>query len=136
MANSVKIRMTGVGRRMRLSGWGRYPYAEASVLTPRDVDSTARILQTSGGLRMIPRGAGRSYGDSALATRVLSSRYLDDFLSLDRRAQTIRCGAGTTLAEILRVCVPQGMFLPVLSGTKTVTMGGAIQDSRFSHGII
>ena len=49
---------------------------------------------------MIPRGAGRSYGDSALAARVLSSRYLDDFISLDRRALTIRCGAGTTLAEI------------------------------------
>ena len=31
---------------------------------------------------MIPRGAGRSYGDSALAARVLSSRYLDDFISL------------------------------------------------------
>ena len=75
---------------------------------------------------MIPRGAGRSYGDSALAARVLSSRYLDDFISLDRRALTIRCGAGTTLAEILRVCVPQGLFLPVLSGTKTVTIGGAI----------
>lgn len=75
---------------------------------------------------MIPRGAGRSYGDSALAARVLSSRYLDDFISLDRRALTIRCGAGITLAEILRVCVPQGLFLPVLSGTKTVTIGGAI----------
>ena len=70
---------------------------------------------------MIPRGGGRSYGDSALATRVLSSRYLNDFITLDRRALTIRCGAGTTLAEILRVCVPQGLFLPVLSGTKTVT---------------
>ena len=75
---------------------------------------------------MIPRGGGRSYGDSALATRVLSSRYLNDFITLDRRALTIRCGAGTTLAEILRVCVPQGLFLPVLSGTKYTTLGGAI----------
>ena len=75
---------------------------------------------------MIPRGGGRSYGDSALATRVLSSRYLNDFITLDRRALTIRCGAGTTLAEILRVCVPQGLFLPVVSGTKYTTLGGAI----------
>ena len=67
MANSVKIRMTGVTSRMRLSGWGRYPYVEASVLAPRDADSTAQILKNGEGPRMIPRGAGRSYGDSALA---------------------------------------------------------------------
>ena len=125
-ADSAKIWLTGVNKEMRLSGWGRYPSVEASVLAPRDAGSTAEIFQNGEGSRMIPRGGGRSYGDSALATRVLSSRYLDDFITLDRRALTIRCGAGTTLAEILRVCVPQGLFLPVVSGTKYTTLGGAI----------
>ena len=75
---------------------------------------------------MIPRGAGRSYGDSALATRVLSSRYLNHLIAIDQNALTIRAGAGATLGEILRICVPQGLFLPVLSGTKYVSLGGAI----------
>ena len=43
---------------MRLSGWGRYPYVEASVLAPRDADSTAQILKNGEGPRMIPRGGG------------------------------------------------------------------------------
>ena len=55
---------------------------------------------------------------------MLSSHYLNDFITLDRRALTIRCGAGTTLAEILRVYVPE-LVSPVLSGTKYHS-GGAI----------
>ena len=111
---------------MHLSGWGRYPSAEASILAPRDAGSIKRILQNVVGPRIIPRGAGRSYGDSALATKVLSSRYLNHFITLDTDALTIRTGAGATLAEILRLCVPLGLFLPVLSGTKYVSLGGAI----------
>ena len=111
---------------MHLSGWGRYPSAEASILAPRDAGSIKRILQNVVGPRIIPRGAGRSYGDSALATKVLSSRYLNHFITLDTDALTICAGAGATLAEILRLCVPLGLFLPVLSGTKYVSLGGAI----------
>ena len=118
--------LTEVISGMRLSGWGRYPSAEASILAPRDAGSIKRILQNVVGPRIIPRGAGRSYGDSALATKVLSSRYLNHFITLDTDALTIRTGAGATLAEILRLCVPLGLFLPVLSGTKYVSLGGAI----------
>ncbi len=71
-------------------------------------------------------GMGRSYGDSALGPRIISSRYLNLLAKFDPAIGTLRCGAGVTLAEILEVFVPKGWFLPVTPGTKFVTLGGAI----------
>lgn len=110
---------------MELSGWGRHPRIEAEILTPPG-PAAVGVLLAAGGAALIPRGAGRSYGDSALAATVLSSRYLDHFLEFDRPRLRLRCGAGLTLGEILALIVPHGAFLPVLPGTRFVTIGGAI----------
>jgi FAD/FMN-containing dehydrogenase len=40
----------------------------------------------------------------------------------------LRCEAGATLGAILDVIVPRGWFLPVLPGTKHVSVGGAIAN--------
>ena len=45
---------------------------------------------------------------------------------MDDANTIVRCGAGVTLDNILKVCIPKGWFLPVLPGTKFVTVGGAI----------
>lgn len=37
-----------------------------------------------------------------------------------------RVGAGTSYEDLLRACVPLGLFPPVTPGTKFVTMGGAV----------
>ena len=75
---------------------------------------------------MIVRGGGRSYGDSALADTVLSSRFLDSFIEFAADTGSIRCGAGVSMAALLDVAIPQGYFVPVLPGTKYVSVGGAI----------
>ncbi len=109
---------------MRISGWGRYPSCETRLHLPahqRQVVSTLRDRFDG-----IPRGAARSYGDSALAAEVLSSRELDQFLAWDSEQGLLRCGAGLRLHEILSHFVPRGWFLPVLPGTGEVTVGGAI----------
>ena len=112
---------------MHLTGWGRYPAVAAEVTAPGNADSLTQILAAQGSeARLIARGAGRSYGDSALAQRVLSSRYLDNFISLDAEDGSIRCDAGVTLAEVLKLCVPHGLFPAVVPGTKFVSIGGAI----------
>ena len=61
---------------MELHGWGRYPRVTAEILEPVNSDSLRHLLPAqdrSSGL--IARGAGRSYGDSALAATVVSSRF-------------------------------------------------------------
>jgi len=112
---------------MEAMGWGRYPKTTADLIEPADSGALQKLLASQkNSAQFIGRGAGRSYGDSALSSLLVSSRFLDSFLALDAEKQTIRCGAGTTLDDILKVCIPRGLFLPVLPGTSAVTVGGAI----------
>lgn len=48
---------------MELSGWGRYPRADCTVLRPRSIEDLKKAL---GKGPLIARGMGRAYGDSAL----------------------------------------------------------------------
>jgi len=111
---------------MQLQGWGRHPVVDAEVAYPSSRSSAVAAVVASTGNPAIARGMGRSYGDSALAARVISSRYLNLLLGFEPASGRVRCGAGVTLAELLEVFVPRGWFLPVTPGTKIVTVGGAI----------
>jgi FAD/FMN-containing dehydrogenase len=111
---------------MKLSGWGNYPVIDAEVVSPRSAAEATALLRDAAGFAGIARGLGRSYGDSSLAPRTLSLRYLDQFIEYDDTSGLLRCGAGVALSELLRVFVPRGRFLPVTPGTKFVTIGGAI----------
>lgn len=112
---------------MEVTGWGRYPKTTADLIQPADSQALQKFVSSrKKSASCIGRGSGRSYGDSALAGQLISSRFLDNFLEFDEQQQVLRCGAGVTLGDILRVCVPRGLFLPVLPGTKAVSVGGAI----------
>ncbi len=111
---------------MELHGWGRFPRVSAELFEPASVDLLRQWLQATPTARSIPRGNGRSYGDSALAASTISSRFLDSFVGLDSDAATVHCGAGVTLGEVLDLCQPAGWLLPVLPGTRFVSIGGAI----------
>ncbi len=109
---------------MELYGWGRYPRIQAEITHPQTVAGikaeTNRIDQ------FIPRGLGRSYGDSCLAQNVLDTQFLNRFITFDESTSLLTCDAGVSLAEILETFVPKGWFLPVTPGTRFVTVGGAI----------
>lgn len=109
-----------------IHGWGRYPIVDAEVVLPSSRAAARAALDRAMNSSLIPRGMGRSYGDSALAPRVIGTRQLDLLLDFDEATGVVRCNAGVTLAELLEVFVPRGWFLPVTPGTKFVTLGGAI----------
>lgn len=110
--------------KQRLSGWGRYPFVDAEAEQPADrAEARAALTQ---GPAAIPFGLGRSYGDSALAPRVLQSARLDKLLSFDAASGVLQAQAGVSLDEVLRVFVPRGYFLYGTPGTKYVTLGGAV----------
>jgi len=111
--------------RQRLSGWGRFPRVEAQCVSPRSVAQARASLENAGG-GVIPRGMGRSYGDSALGERVIQSRFLDHLHSFDETSGILSCGAGVPLSEIIRIFLPKGWFLAVTPGTQFVSVGGAI----------
>jgi FAD/FMN-containing dehydrogenase len=79
---------------------------------------------------ILPYACGRSYGDSCLndGGTLLDVRGLDRLIAFDESAGLLRCEAGVTLAEILDLVVPRGWFLPVVPGTRWVSVGGAIAN--------
>ncbi|HVO42511.1 MAG TPA: FAD-binding oxidoreductase [Aggregatilineales bacterium] len=79
---------------------------------------------------VLPRGLGRSYGDSCLngGGTLLDMTGMRRFITFDQQSGLLRCEAGVTLADVLDVVVPRGWFLPVTPGTKYVTIGGAIAN--------
>ena len=111
---------------MELSGWGKYPHIDSEVLYPLDPKDVLRRICDTAHSPLIARGLGRSYGDSALAGRVVSTRYLNHLLSFDESTGVLSCAAGVSFADILSVFLPRGWFPPVTPGTKFVTVGGAI----------
>ena len=109
---------------MIIHGWGRYPRREAAVCLPLSFAQCADLQR--GADSCLPRGMGRSYGDSSLAARVIETRHLDHFLDFDAATGVLTCAAGATLDQIIKTFVPRGWFLPVTPGTRFVTVGGAI----------
>jgi decaprenylphospho-beta-D-ribofuranose 2-oxidase len=109
---------------MMVHGWGRYPRIDARTIQATSLAQLAGSLD--GDAPLIARGLGRSYGDSSLAPLMLSTRSLDLLQSFDPQNGVVVCEAGTTLDDLLRVFVPRGWFLPVVPGTRFVTVGGAV----------
>lgn len=109
-----------------LAGWGRLAVPGREVLS----EDLPRI--TAGAV--LTRGLGRSYGDSALpppgVTEVAGSRRADRILSFARRPGAdhgvLVAEAGLSLADLNRVLLPQGWFVPVTPGTQYVTLGGMV----------
>ncbi|AIF49373.1 FAD-binding oxidoreductase [Dyella japonica] len=106
--------------------WGLYPKATQHLIGLHD--RHAPIPRFDG--HLLPRGNGRSYGDSCLndGGALLLARGLDRYLQFDAATGVIECESGVLLSEILSLAVPQGWFLPVTPGTKFVTVGGAIAN--------
>jgi decaprenylphospho-beta-D-ribofuranose 2-oxidase len=109
---------------MKVSNWGKYPEVEADVFeynNPADYISLIHQKQ-----KVIPRGMGRCYGDSALSANILSTLKLNHLLAFDAEKGILTCESGVTFEEIIRLFIPKGWFMPVTPGTKFITVGGAV----------
>ncbi len=111
-----------------LTGWGGTSASTARVARPADVEALRDELKTVGERGVITRGLGRSYGDPAqnAGGTVLDLTEWDAILDVDTRAPSVRVQAGISLDRLLRALLPLGLWLPVVPGTRQVTVGGAI----------
>lgn len=110
----------------RYASWGRWP--PATQRARRICNRFAPLPRVDG--TVLPRGNGRSYGDVCLddGGTLIDARGLDRFISFDPDTGVLACEAGVLLGTILELCVPRGWFLPVVPGTRFVTIGGAIAN--------
>ncbi|MEA4944279.1 MAG: FAD-binding oxidoreductase [Propionicimonas sp.] len=122
----------------RLTGWGRTAATTSQVLSTPDVEVIARAVaqvadhnaDAPAHLRrgILARGLGRSYGDVAQNAGgiVVDLTALDTIHAIDPVAGTVDVDAGVSLDTLMRAALPYGLWVPVLPGTRQVTVGGAI----------
>jgi len=109
---------------MRTSGWGRFPSINENA-----EPFSKGLFQDSKPTHAPPfiaRGCGKSYGDSALAQHMCDMTNHKQILHFDERNGQLHCQSGVLIADILEQYLPQGWLLPVMPGTKYITIGGAI----------
>ncbi len=113
-----------------LSGWGRTARSRAAVFSPRDGEDVAELLALAAAspAGAIARGAGCSYGDAAqnAGGTVLDTTGLTRILAVDRAGGSVSAQAGATIAQLVARLAADGLTLPVVPGTRHVTLAGAI----------
>jgi decaprenylphospho-beta-D-ribofuranose 2-oxidase len=115
----------------RLTGWGRTAPSVAQVLRTPDLEVIAEAVAQvadAGGRGVIARGLGRSYGDNAQngGGLVIDMTPLNTIHSISADTKLADVDAGVNLDQLMKAALPFGLWVPVLPGTRQVTIGGAI----------
>jgi decaprenylphospho-beta-D-ribofuranose 2-oxidase len=113
-----------------LSGWGNTARSRCNVVRPRSVEEVLALLasRAAADSGVIARGAGRNYGDAAQneAGYVLDMTALRRILSVDPERRQITAQSGASIAALMTRLAAHELTLPVVPGTRHVTLAGAI----------
>jgi decaprenylphospho-beta-D-ribofuranose 2-oxidase len=114
--------------RRTLTGFGRTAPTSALVTTVGDDQDVLAALREPGPRGITARGLGSSYGDPAqnAGGLVLDMTGLSRIHSIDAANRLAVVDAGVSLDTLMRAALPFGLWVPVLPGTRQVTVGGAI----------
>ena len=107
----------------RLNSFNHYPQQTCLLQRPERYQELVNFQKN-----IIARGQGNSYGDAALNLDgyVLLTERLNRLIAFDKANGTLVAEAGVILHDILPFITAQGWFLPVIPGTKYVSLGGCI----------
>ena len=127
--------MSATTTAQRLTGWGRTAPSVAQVLSTPDpeeiIKAVARAADDAAdgrGRGVIARGLGRSYGDNAQngGGLVIDMTALCRIHNVDAATGMVDVDGGVSLDALMKAALPYGLWVPVLPGTRQVTIGGVI----------
>ncbi len=140
MAGTLRARRVALTRPARtpgpsavrsLRGFARSTSSLSHVTGPLDPDQVADLLVHADSRGVLARGSGCSYGDAAqnAGGTVVSEAGPGrggPRVVVDGASSVVHAVAGATFEEVLATVVPAGFILPVLPGTRRLTVGGAL----------
>lgn len=113
-----------------VEGWGRSLGAAGYVYRPSTVEGVRQVLALARelGVPVVPRGAGRSYGDAAFYPEsiVLDLSRMDRILRWDPGTGVADVEPGVSFSRLWRFALGDGWWPPVVTGTMTPTLGGGL----------
>ena len=109
--------------------WGNNKKTFAEHQTHFQIANVAETVVNSYSSGVIPRGAGRSYGDQALVSDglMISLTQQDDSMDVEvHNSGLVSVNGDMTIGELLDATLPLGWILPVIPGSQHITIGGAL----------
>ena len=113
----------------KYESFGRYPQLSIKkVETISWKDELYKSIKSESSF--LPRGFGKSYGDSCLVNNstLIDTTNLNHLIDFDENSRIIEAEAGIQFSTLLDFLVSRKSFLPVAPGTKYISLAGAIAN--------
>ena len=109
---------------MIVKNWGNYLAVDGKLFSFKSLQKINKFKS-----HLIARGQGKSYGDSSLQKSILDLREFNRILSFDKEKGVIKVQSGVTIKQILDNCIKYGWFMPVVPGSKYISIGGMVASN-------
>ena len=109
--------------------WTKNTKFKSKIFYPENIEEIKSLLKKK---NVIFAGNQRSFGDNAINIKtIVSLKRIKKIVSFDKKKGIINVESGILLSEVLKVIVPHGWILPVMPGSKYVSVGGVIANNVF-----
>jgi decaprenylphospho-beta-D-ribofuranose 2-oxidase len=116
-----------------LSGWSQSVSSDSIVWFPEDISDVCDVIANSKKDKksISIRGAGLSLGDNTLNKNgiILCTEKMNKIIHFNSTSGEITVESGVTFDDIYQKCINLGWLLPVMPGTRYVTIGGALGNN-------
>ena len=90
----------------QFSGWSRNKFFNCKFFEPKSLEELKNLSKK----KIIPRGMGRSYGDSSLKRNsILSTKRINKIIKLDLKKKVIEVEAGISIEDLLKFIIPKNL---------------------------
>ena len=107
--------------------WGRNTKIFSKVFFPKNINEIKVFAKKH---NLIFSGNNRSFGDNSINPKlIVSTKNLNKILDYDKKSGLINVESGILLSEILKIIIADGWILPLMPGSKYVSVGGIIANN-------